>query len=226
MANRYAPVERYREGYQSAYDAGLSYFPDTPFMAAMPLGDIVTDLAVAGGTALGGPAGGVTAGTASGVIQRWFGGSAVDQARQERVNYFAQLAANGNVAAAQLILGAPPNVSGNERGMWETAATLLNQQAPSVMADARTLGPAWLQNSGDTAQNYPAMRRYTATWSAQNPFTSAIGAASGAFGGLFTPSPVPGQPFPTAARNNSGVLLVGAVAVVGVLFLRSRRRRS
>ena len=234
----YAPTSNYGEGIQSAYDAGLSYFPDVGSgLRASPLGNIATDLAAAGGTALGGPAGGVAAGAASSVIQRWFGGSAVDQQRQERVNYVAQYAVNGNVAAMQLILAAPSNVSGNERTMWENAYTLIKQANPDVVRDAEALGPMWFVNSGDTATNYPVMRNFITTWAGQHPFTAAVGAAASAIGQIFTQTPpvnAPGstpyygvgQPgvVPTIAPKASPVLLYAGLAVAAYVVLSARRR--
>jgi hypothetical protein len=244
----YAPTYQFRAGVQSAYDAGLSYFPDYA-LAPSPLGfdlsTIASDVGGAIGFATGGPAGAVAGSTgASAIFGQITGGTAVDQARQARVNYFANLASQGNVAAMQLILGAPPNVSGNEQQMWVNAANALRTAAPDVYSAALQAGPAWLTNSGDTATNYPAMRQFVQTWAAQHPFTAAGGAISGAIGSIFTPQPptsgvpssVPYYPTapgsgpvltpPTAARASSSPLVLYAALGLGAYFLMGRRRRS
>lgn len=232
----YAPSYRFQDGEQTAYNTGLSYFPDAPYMVNTPMGDIVTDLASLTGTAAGGPAGGVAAGAASSVIQKWFGGSAVDAQRQDRVNYVAQAAVNGNVAAMQLVLGAPNNVSGNEKQMWQTAYTLIKQANPGVVAAAEALGPQWLVNSGDTATNYPRMRSLIAAWAAQNPIATAKGAVTSALSSFFNPTPVPTTPVlgptglpmlpaPAAHINLMPILVLGgAVAAAFVLMPRRRGR--
>lgn len=149
-------------------------------------GDYLTDAALVGGAvATGGTGAGVIAGVTQ-LVTAFSGGAAVDQQRQARVNYFLQQAQQGNVAAARLILGAPQNVSGNERTMWVSAANILqgNDQWRQTLQEAQQEGPYWLVGSGDTATNYPAMRAFTAAWAAQNqPIQTAItqgGAAAAA----------------------------------------------
>jgi hypothetical protein len=242
----YAPTYNYRAGFQSAYDAGLSYFPDYS-LAPSPLGfdlaSIATDVAGAVGFIGGGPAGAAAgAGTVSTIFGQIQGGTAVDQARQARVNYFANLASQGNVAAMQLILGAPPNVSGNEQQMWTNAANALRSAAPDVYSAALQDGPAWLVNSGDTATNYPAMRQFCQTWAAQHPFATAVGSVSSAVGSIFTPQP-PTQGVPSSvpyyptrpgsapvitgpASAGSSPLLVYAALGAAAYFALSRRRRA
>lgn len=218
----YAPTSRYWDGYQSESTAGLTYFPDN-MTHPSPLGNIVDDLAMAGGTAIAGPAGGIVGGATSSVIQRWFGGSAVDQQRQERVNYVAQYAVNGNVPAMRLILGAPSNVSGNERTMWERAYDLIKQQNPQVVRDAEAIGPAWLVNSGDTATNYPRMREFIRAGE------SVIQQAAGTITDFFSPpgsSAPSGAVMPGAAVPRSGgmsPLMLGGIALAAVVVLSRRR---
>jgi hypothetical protein len=231
----YAPTYRYQDGEQSAYNAGLSYFPD--YAIPTPMGGITDLLATAGGTAVAGPAGGVAANLASSVIQRWFGGSAVDQQRQERVNYVAQKAVNGNVNAMRLILSAPDNVSGNEQQMWRTAYDLIKRANPDVVRAAEQIGGDWLVNSGDSATNYPRMRAYIAAWEAQNPVQAATGAVTGMIQDFFNPPsvvPTPqipvlvnGVPQPTASTHSgvSPALLLGGAALAALVVF-GRRRRS
>lgn len=238
----YAPAYNYRAGIQSAYDAGLTYFPDVgsaliPAPLGLDLSSITSDIgAIVGGVA-GGPAGAV-AGSQVGSIFGTSTGNATDQARQARVNYFANLASQGNVAAMQLILGAPPNVSGNEQPMWVNAANALRSAAPDVYNQAQQAGPAWLQNSGDTATNYPAMRQFCQVWAAQHPYATVAGGVSSAISSFFTPTPptagspstVPyygTTPRPTTytAPASSGippVVLYGGLAVLAYALLRKR----
>lgn len=221
MSQAYGGTAHRNDGYQSAYDAGLTWFsdgPSSPSMYASPLGlDLSTLTGTIVGGAVAGPAGAATGGSLLSSLLSFASGSAVDQARAARVNYFAQLAANGNVAAMQLILGAPANVSGNEAGMWQTAANAVRTSAPDVYQAAVEAGPAWLVNSGDTATNYPAMRNYVQTWAASHPLTTLTNVAGNVFGGALTPG----------APRVGGVspVVLGAVALGAVLLL-SRRRRS
>ena len=221
MSQAYGGTAHRNDGYQSAYDAGLTWFsdgPSSPSMYASPLGlDLSTLTGTIVGGAVAGPAGAATGGSLLSSLLSLASGSAVDQARAARVNYFAQLAANGNVAAMQLILGAPANVSGNEAGMWQAAANAVRTSAPDVYQAAVEAGPAWLVNSGDTATNYPAMRNYVQTWAASHPLTTLTNVAGNVFGGALTPG----------APRVGGVspVVLGAVALGAVLLL-SRRRRS
>lgn len=225
MRDFYAPTFNPNGGSQSAYDAGLTWFPDGfagPTMYPSPLGlDFGSLAGTLLGTAVAGPAGGAVGASVPSVLGQLTGGTAVDQARQARVNYFAQLAAAGNVAAMQLILGAPANVSGNESQMWVNAATAIKSTAPDVYQAAQDAGPYWLVNSGDTATNYPAMRAYVQNWAASHPLTSLAGVAQSTFGGLFTPSPTtPGAP--VVHSGPSPVLLIGLG--IGAYLLLKRRR--
>lgn len=220
MYQAYGGTAHRNDGYQSAYDAGLSWFSDGPSygMVATPLGlDLSSIVGTVVGGAVGGPAGAATGGSLLSSLLSLAGGSAVDQARAARVNYFAQLAASGNVAAMQLILGGPANVSGNEAGMWTAAANAVRTSAPDVYQAAMEAGPAWLVNSGDTATNYPAMRNYVQTWAANHPLTTLTNVAGNVFGSAATPG----------APRVGGVspVVLGAVALGLVVFL-SRRRRS
>lgn len=196
---------------QTAYTAGLSYFPDYSY-APSPLGDLPVGATV--GTAVAGPAGGVAGSVVQTLVAKWFGGSAVDQQRLARVNYFAQLAEGGNVGAMQLILGGPPNVSGNERQMWIDAANAVRSVNPNVFNDATAAGPVWLTGSGDTATNYPAMRNYAATWAAQHPLSTAKQTITSIFTGT-TPSGAP-------AASVSPILLYGALAAGAYYFIKRR----
>lgn len=224
----YAPSNDWWNGVQTAYTAGLSYFPDMAY-APMPMGDMTSDLAAIGGGAIAGPAGAAATGLAASVIGHWFGGSAVDQQRQARVNYVAQAAVNNNVGAMQLILGGPSNVSGNEQQMWQTAYTLVKQVNPGVVAAAEAAGPVWLTNSGDTATNYPRMRAFIQAWASQNPVAAVTGSITGAISSFFNPAPptvTPGVTTPvTMGRSGiSPVLLIGGLAVAAVVLSRRRRR--
>ena len=216
----YAPTYAAAAGWQSAYTAGLSHFPDVAIPA--PLGNYYGDVLATGvGTAVGGPAGGAVAPMLLNVIGGFLGSgaTAVDQARLARVAYFADLAARGNVAAAQLILGGPANVSGNERQMWVNAATMLQQAAPDVLDAARDAGPVWLSGSGDTATNYPVMRQYVMTWANQHPGTTLANAATSGVNELIGTS----TGLPSTSRAPSVIVLAGLG--LGAYMLLGRRRR-
>jgi hypothetical protein len=159
-----------------------------------------------------------TAKTIFGDIEGLFkGGSAVDAARAARVQYFLNQANQGNVAAAQIIIGAIPNVAGNEDPMWESAIDQLRSSAAgsNVLAAAQALGPYWPVGSSDTAQSYPIMRSFTANWAAHNAPLTAIantltgGAVNTLFGG-------------SAPSGASSLLVFGAVGLAAYLYLRKR----
>lgn len=164
----YAPTSSWWNGEQTAYSAGLSYFDDGhggATMAPEPLG-FVDPVSV------------VTAG--SKLVSLFNSGAKVDQERQARVNYVLSAALNGNVLAGRFILAAPNNVSGNERSMWQNAATLLQQQNAKVYNEAVAQGPYWLVNSGDTPTNYPALRAALNSWALTNNPVSALTGTLGA----------------------------------------------
>jgi len=85
-----------------------------------------------------------------------------DTDRQNRVNFVLSAAQQGNIRAAQIILGAPPNVSGNERGMWTTAASKIGSTDLGKLAlqEAQSRGPTWLTGNGDTASNHPGLNLF------------------------------------------------------------------
>lgn len=193
--------------FRTPHDAGLSDIPDRG-----GLGDIYSDALVIGGTAATGGTGAAVIAAGTTLISAFTGGAQVDQQRQARVNYFLQQAEQGNVAAAQLILGAPDNVSGNERTMWVSAAQIL-QSNPTwrvTLQAAQAEGPVWLVGSGDTATNYPAMKAFTAQWASQNqPVATAARAA--------------GQAAQAVVAKTPTLVWVGAAAAL-YFVLASRRR--
>jgi hypothetical protein len=191
--------------------------PQLNVVRSSGFGDYYGDAALISPVPVVGQAGAVLF-TAAGLLQSFTGGSAVDQQRQARVNYFLQQALQGNVAAAQLILGGPSNVSGNESSMWTQAAQSLGSTAVGrqTLDEARQLGPAWLVGSGDTATNYPAMKAFTQQWALANqPVTTAVNA-------IFGPST--GGTVRAAAGAIPSWLLIGGAAVAAYVLLGSRRR--
>lgn len=196
--------------FRSPHSVGLSDIPDGG------LGDYYTDAALLAPVPVVGTAGSALF-TAAGLLSSFTGGSAVDQQRQARVNYFLQQALNGNVAAAQLILGGPSNVSGNESSMWTQAAQSLQSSTvgQQTLAEARQLGPVWLVGSGDTATNYPAMKSFTQAWALKNTPVSAV--TSAVFG------PTGGATVRAVGGAISPVLLYGGIAVAVYLLLGKRR---
>lgn len=197
--------------FQTPYNMGLSWFPDQPEQLA-PLGSLATDGVALAPVPYVGP---VIAGaaTAYGLYQSFTGGggSAVDQARQARANYFGQLAMQGNVAAAQILLGAVPNVSGNEAPYWQSWISQLSASSTGqqTLAAAQSLGPYWPVGSSDTVQNYPIMKNFVAQWSAQNPFANL-------------PASVPAA---LARLPILPLVLAGGAAVALSFALRSPRAR-
>jgi hypothetical protein len=199
--------------FRTPYNMGLSYFPDRPEQLA-PLGG-VADIGVAlAPVPYVGPvvAGAATAYTFyQSLTGGAAGGTAVDQARQARANYFGQLAMSGNVAAAQVLLGAIPNVAGNEKPMWQSWISQLSASSTGqdTLAKAQALGPYWPVGSSDTVTNYPIMRNFVAQWSYQNPLanvTQTVGAA--------------------ARSGFAPIVLAGGGALALAFLLRKPRRRS
>jgi hypothetical protein len=218
-----------------AYRSGLSAFPERPtsarFTAAnfgsydlTPIrfgrytltpprfGDtstavtVGTDAAeIAAATATGGPiAGGVVA--VKDLSSMFSSGSTRDAQRAARANYFGNLAIAGNVAAAQIILGAlVPNVSGNEIPMWQVWENQLTASASGqqTLTAAKALGPYWPVGSTDTVTNYPTLKAFAQNWANQHPLSNVSAAISSSLS-----SPV--------------VWAIGA-AIVGVILLRRRR---
>lgn len=167
----YAPTSHYADGYQSAYTAGLSYFPDYS-VAPEPLGFAPAVIAAIPGVISS--IGGLT-------------GSQTDKQRQARVDYVTSAAIQGNVAAAQLILGGPNNVSGNEKPMWTKAAQTVAAQNPSVMQAAAQLGPYWLVGSNEDIATFPATKAFIQAWGvSHNPIGAAASALGPTVGAAYT----------------------------------------
>jgi len=202
---------------RTAYDAGLSYFPDRPEQRAR-IGDYYTDAALIAPIPIVGTAGAALA-TGAGIYQSILGGgSAIDQQRQARANYFGQLAMQGNVAAAQILLGAIPNVSGNEQPYWQNWITQLNASTSGqgTLQQAQALGPWWPVGSSDTVTNYPIMKNFVAQWASAHPLTTVAGNIATGVG--------------AAARSSVTPWLLAGGGALALVFLlgspqRSRRRR-
>lgn len=200
----YAPTSHYWTGEQSAYTAGLSYFPDYS-IAAEPLGNPL----IAAIPSVVGLFGSI-------------GGSTADKQRQARVDYVTQAALGGNVAAAQLILGGPANVSGNERPMWQKAAQTVAQQNPSVMAAAQQLGPYWLVGSNEDIATFPATKAFIQAWGvSHNPIGTAVNAISPTAGAAYTGiMGTPGAASGPAGGVPTWAYLAGGIAVAALLLRR------
>jgi hypothetical protein len=97
-------------------------------------------------------------------------GNATDDARQARADYFGNLARNGNVAAARIIIGGTQNTSGNESPIWSAWIDALRQTPLGLqtLQAAQYLGAWWPVGSSDTTDNYPIMRAFVAAWAADN----------------------------------------------------------
>jgi hypothetical protein len=222
MGGRFAPanaatvarVEAMAEPPRSPFRAGLSYFPERPGDAVANqanfggFGISATDVATVGaGVATGGVGGGIIAGITD-LASAFSDGSTRDKQRAARANYFGNLAVGGNVAAAQLILGAlVPNVSGNELPMWQSWLSQLQSstQGQATLAAARQLGPYWPVGSSDTVTDYPIMKNFAATWAAQHPLANIPASVSGAA---------------SAIAQNPLPWLIGAGAIALLVFRR------
>lgn len=228
MGGRFAPanpttVARVRaaaEPPRSPYRVGLSYFPERPVTGAMVTNQArfggfgitsteLTDVATIGaGVATGGVGAGVVAGITD-IASAFSSGSQTDAQRAARANYFGNLAMQGNVAAAQIILGAlVPNVSGNEEKMWSAWLSQLQQstKGQQTLAQANQLGPYWPVGSTDTVTNYPIMKNFAAQWAAAHPLSAG------------------GSPIAALATGGLMPWLAVGAAGLGVYLLLARRR--
>lgn len=208
------------DGTQTAYTAGLSYFPDYT-MAFEPMGDVSSIVNGVSVGSAGGPAGSV-AGGILGALSSFMGGAAVDAQRAARVQYFLNQASQGNVAAAQLIIAAPGNVSGNEQSMWNAAISALGGTTvgQATLATARAAGPVWFKNSGDTATNYPVMKNFTSQWAMTNQPITAI--AQGVVNGI---TGATGARPVSISPNLTPLLLLGAAGTAAYFMFGRRRGR-
>jgi hypothetical protein len=203
---------------QTSYDQGLSHFPDRPWQRA-PLGATsLTNVApLVAPIPYVGPLANIAAGAYTAYSTIFGDGSARDQQRGARASYFGQLAMQGNVAAAQILLGAISNVSSNEAPMWQNWISQLNASSAGqqTLQQAQALGPWWPVGSSDTVTNYPIMKNFVAQWDAQHPFSAVSANFQGGIGTIARSSPPPS-------------LLAGGAAVAIALALgkpkRSRRR--
>ena len=163
---------------RTAFSAGLGHFPDAPgFGDTSSL--LTAGAEIAGATAAGGPGAGALV-VIKDLASAFSSGSTRDAQRAARANYFGNLAVQGNVGAAQIILGAlVPNVSGNELSMWQVWLNQLQQsaQGQTTLAQAQQLGPWWPVGSTDTVTDYPIMKAHAAQWSTSHPLANLPGAA-------------------------------------------------
>jgi hypothetical protein len=217
MGGRFAPVNPLEvarlyaiaDPPRSPYRQGLSAFPEYPgagrlgAYARAGFGDVNSDLQiggqVVGATVAGGPvAGGVV--LIKDLASQWSSGSTRDAQRAARANYVGNIAVAGNVAAAQIILGAlAPNVSGNELPMWQVWE---NQLTATTLAAARAAGPYWPVGSTDTVTNYPTLKTFIQNWANAHP------SVTGPAGSVASGSALP--------------WILGAAAVGAVLLLKRR----
>src|SRR5689334_4827028 len=189
---------------RTAFSTGLGHFPDAP-----GFGDTASLLTagaeIGGATAAGGPGAGALV-VIKDLASAFSSGSTRDAQRAARANYFGNLAVQGNVGAAQIILGAlVPNVSGNELSMWQVWLNQLQQsaQGQATLVQAQQLGPWWPVNSTDTVTDYPIMKAHAAQWAAAHPLAN-----------------LPGIPAAIASSSVLPWLIGGGL----VLFLLTRKR--
>jgi hypothetical protein len=133
--------------YSTAYDTGLSWFPDGPPIVAR-LGFVDPATAAA-----------AYAGVKS--LVALFGSNAEDKNRAARAQYFAEQAAQGNVNAARVLYGGLANTASHERPMYQAAIDAVRQTeaGAAALAQAQVAGPYW--SISDTSTNYPVMRAFT-----------------------------------------------------------------
>lgn len=215
----YSIAARPSAGVQTAYTAGLSYYPDSSFSPS-PMGDVEQIIGGVIGGAAGGPAGAATGTSVGGLVSNLLGGgSGVDAQRQARVNFVLQAAQRGNVPAAQMIIAGPQNVSGNEAQMWANAGTVLRSSTTGAATyqAAQAAGSYWPVGSGDTAANYPYMRSVIAQWDQQHPTPASIAGVIGVTPSAFLTSGLNGSVMP--------ILLVGGAGIVAFLLLSRRSSR-
>lgn len=190
------------------------------------LGSPMTTALVSAGANAVVPGSGAIAGAAASLFGGLFGGgSQRDKDRIARVSYFYNLAVAGNVGAAQVMLGAIPDVAGDEQGYWQTALQKLSSLNPPVYNAALAAGGVRFSGQGDSATNYPHMQAYALNWDANN---APIGAPTGAAGNAVARVAQSLPPMRTTAGYNWWPVAIGATAVAGaalVLFNHSPRRR-
>ncbi len=99
---------------RTAYDAGLSHFPDNGQLAQRVSGwtDFLALAPIPGASQI---AAGVNLATSA------TGGTATDQQRQARVDWTVQQAQAGSTTAAAIIIAGPANTASHEAPMWRAA---------------------------------------------------------------------------------------------------------
>lgn len=132
--------------YATGYDTGLSWFPDGP-PVVQRLGFIDPATAAAAYAGIKNLIG-------------LFGSNQEDRNRAARAQYFAQLAADGNVNAARVLYGGLANTASHERPMYQAAIDAVNQTqaGAAALAQAQIAGPYW--SDTDTSTNYPVLRAF------------------------------------------------------------------
>lgn len=236
----YGSTANPRAGYQTAFSAGLSYFPDVA--VAMPLGGFVDALAIGANALVPGSGVALQVGAKTGALDKIFhGGAATDAGRQARADWTELAAKNGSPTAAALIVAAPANVGPNEDAMWTRA---LSRVPADVLQQAYAMFPSgyWPEGQPDfyTDVSGPTHRQIMSEVGQYNQVAGAVGGA--VQGGLESimsaiglgPKPMPAVVTPngtvvTPATRGASVspLLLGGLALVGgaLLFAGKRRRR-
>lgn len=209
----------------TSYEAGLSMFPDLDGVhpvSRYPVGRLGLDM---GSLVSMIPGGGVvnegigSIGAVQNLIGQFTGGNQNDQRRQARANWVVDQAKRGSVLAAEMIIAAPSQVSGNERTMWTNA---IGQVPQTVLQQAYTVAPSGWWPVGDhsfDADNNawqdsggPVHAAIVQQVNAASHVGTAVGSAVA--GGVSAIGGVPSW------------VWVGGLAVAGFAFLGGRRRRS
>lgn len=169
--------------------------------------------------------GGNVANVALSLFSGIFGTSQDDKDRMARVQYFYNLAAGGNVAAAQEMAGAIFDVADDEKGYWQKALQQLATANPAVSQAAAAGGPIRTTGLGDTAKNYPHMQAIALNWAAANPPVGNVTTLSPGGQVVSRASTLLPGMTSTAPYNWTPVLVgVGSAAVLASVLFGGRRR--
>lgn len=231
---RRAPAPSPRRLFRTPFEVGISPFPEESSHPNPALGFDLGALAVAFGANTVVPGSGpvVAAAQGSGLLDSVFhGGAATDAKRKARVQWVIDLARQGSVTAAKLILEAPDHVAGNEDPMWQAAVQLI---PPDVLneayADPRQV---WVDGMPEFYNNpsSPLYRQMMAEASAPHGVVGSV--TSGVTGLVNTiaqtfgiqPGNTPvmgpnGQPVAGAKQGVPGWLVAAGVVGIGALLFR------
>lgn len=206
----------------TAYEAGLSCFPDTDGVhptSRFPVARLGMDLTSIAAVIPGGGIASETLGAVSnleGLISHFTGGAATDASRQARVNWTVQAAQRGSVLAAEIILAGPANTGGNERPMWTTAAGKI---PATVLNQAMQISPSgwWPSGQPDFYTDINGATHQQILQQVATASQTGVALGSGVASAV------------SSIARTSPAVLIGGVALIGAAFMfgggKKRRRR-